>query len=392
MGCVAQTSEGAAASFLGTRVCCSAGCGEWELGPPGQGRPQFSPCQVGSAPLFTAGEPEVGLGSRFGEEGRRGRATAPLQAAWALLTPGRATAPLPHPCGPLSHARGGRRPPTSGPCQRPAVSCLKPSVSQGPQLSLCTRSCQDHSGPPPLSPALGLASRCWGYIHGESQEELAPRTPAEGAPRGPQWWLALLAGTQLWAAGPSGARGVGGAGGQQEGLCLRSPGAGYPQLVAVLVPVAAIGVTHPRVGQGTLSASLPTALSLRDPRRPLGVSDPHADPSRAPASPLRGAPGACPFSLQSARQLPATSAPSPQPSWTSFPNAGPTPPVLPWAHLTRAPRDKGTAPQTPHSHPRPGHSALPPTPSLLFPQPPRSDSQTPAHPPDPSSRSPAECP
>ena len=224
----------------------------------------------GQHPFSQLGSRRLGLGSRFGEEGQRGRATAPLQEAWAPLTPGWATAPLPHPCGPLSHAGDGCRLPTSGPCQRFPVSCLKPSVSQGPQLSLCTRSCPDHSGPPPLSPAPGLASRCWGYSRGESQEELAPHNPAEGAPRGPRWWLALLAGPQLWTAGPGGACGVGVAGGQQEGHCPQSLGAGYPQLVAFLVPVAAEGVTHPRVGQGTLSASFPTALSLRDPRRPPG--------------------------------------------------------------------------------------------------------------------------
>lgn len=340
----------------------------------------------GQHPFSQLGSRRLGLGSRLGEEGQRGRATAPLQAAWALLTPGWATAPLPHPCGPLSHARNGRRLPTSGPCQRLPVSCLKPSVSQGPQLSLCTRSCPDHSGPPPLSPAPSLAPRCWGYSCGESQEELAPRTPAEGYPEAPSggWrcWLGLSCGQQalvvpVGRAGPEGGR-RGAARGRQE--------LGTPSLLLSWFPWPPKGLLIPGWARAPCLSPSPLPYLSEIP------GDPQADPSRAPVSPLRGAPGACPFSLQSARQLPTTSAPSLRPSWASFPNAGPTPPVLPWAHLTPAPRDKGTAPQTAHSHPRPGHSALLPTPSLLFTQPLRSDSQTPAHPPDSSSRSPAECP
>ena len=109
----------------------------------------------------------------------------------------------------------------------------------------------------------GLAPQCWGYSRGESQEELAPRTPAEGAPRGPQWRLAVPAGPQLWTAGPGGARGAGGARGRVAGGALPAVTRSLaPPAYRSPVPPAAIGAAHPRVGQGTPSASLPTALSL----------------------------------------------------------------------------------------------------------------------------------
>ena len=95
------------------------------------------------------------------------------------------------------------------------------------------------------------------------KEELAPCTPVEGAPRGPQWRLVLPAGPQLWTAGPGGARGMGGAGGRVAGGALPAVTRSLaPPAYRSPVPPAAVGAAYPRVGRGTPSASLPTALSL----------------------------------------------------------------------------------------------------------------------------------